>query len=156
MTRSNTADRNLCIADLTPAQIERAKRHEEEQARIADILGGRITVESDATLGGSKVEEFRSREALRVRDPFSLINRAQQRADRHMQIAMGAKPRARPRQSTVGPARASRAADTNGLDARKVKRPLSSDEDEDDLHAAGTKYDPYKRGKKVQAAPSRA
>ncbi|GAA5965708.1 hypothetical protein JCM3765_003226 [Sporobolomyces pararoseus] len=51
---------------LSPAQLERLRRQEEEQATISNILGGRITVQSDSVLGGSKVEEYRSREALRA------------------------------------------------------------------------------------------
>lgn len=45
--------------DVSPAQLERIRKQEEEQAKIASILGGRITIQSDATLGGSKIEEYR-------------------------------------------------------------------------------------------------
>ncbi|GAA6062189.1 hypothetical protein JCM10212_001353 [Sporobolomyces blumeae] len=57
----------LNTSKLSPAEIAKLKQQELEREKIALILGGRVTIQSDATLGGSRIEELRTREALQAK-----------------------------------------------------------------------------------------
>lgn len=56
----------LGVAEQTPAQVRQAAKVKAEQARIAMILSGLTKIDSDKTLGSSKAEEARAKQAIRV------------------------------------------------------------------------------------------
>ncbi|GAA5964461.1 hypothetical protein JCM21900_002382 [Sporobolomyces salmonicolor] len=104
--------------NLSPEELALHQRHDEEQAKIAYILRGRLIVQSDAALAGSKHEEARTRDLLK---------------------AAAAQPRrsASSQQKTAPASPAS--APTRASGKSKHKRPHDA--------AADDEYDPFSRGR---------
>lgn len=105
-------------AALTPEEAARHKKLLEEQAKIANILGGAFKVQSDATLGGSAIETLRGRHVIQTQGQ--------------------GKPAA-----SQAAGRASSAAPATSR-AKGQKRPSSAVVEEDDDGG----WDPLARGKK--------
>ncbi|CDR48662.1 hypothetical protein NBRC10512_001376 [Rhodotorula toruloides] len=110
---------------MTPEEAARHKLLLEEQAKIANILGGAFKVQSDATLGGSAIETLRGRHVLQTQ------GQAKAAASQPASRASSAAPAASAKMQTKG-----------------KKRPSSAIVDDDD----DSGWDPLARGRK-KAAP---
>ncbi|GAA5874343.1 hypothetical protein JCM1840_001353 [Sporobolomyces johnsonii] len=110
----------------SPEELALDQKHDAEQAKIANILRGRLVVKSDAALAGSKHEEARTREALKA----AAAPQPKRRRTSSQQQSTTAS-------ASPAPARSS------GKPKTKHKRP------HDDCAAAAQAYSPFDcRGKK--------
>lgn len=110
-----------CLAAMTPEEAARHKLLLEEQAKIANILGGAFKVQSDATLGGSAIETLRGRHVIQTQGQ-----------------AKAAASHSASRASSAVPAKAQ---------AKGKKRPSSAIVEDDD----DSGWDPLARGRKKAA-----